>query len=494
MVFNARSSACSFDALSSPVIGKLFSDSLTYAVPTILTRGIGLVLLPVYARNLEPAQYGTVEVLTLTYVLLNLVLPLELSQAVARFGADARTARERDRYASVAFSFTVIAFAIWVLAAWTIPLDLLNALVRDRASAELMPLASVWMLVNALLYVVLNQLRWNGLPRAYALVNVVFTATVALVSIVLIARLKYGAHGYVWGQLAGSVIALALGWCVLRKGCDLRFIFGGSELKRMLIFSAPLVLSSIAVYATSYVDRWLLVAWRGPEELGLYAVGARVASLISVATIGVQLALTPLIYTHSHDSRTPPALRQFFRLFLLGVLALIAVIASFAPEIVRVLAGDTYAAAASVVPWLAIGQVLANLYIFAPGLILSKKTGRIAAINVMAAAVNVVANTFLIRELGMYGAALGMAFATAVLAGLYFRSSERYYVINYEWRRCSFAALATLVLIIALQLGAYDLFWRGLACLTVCVVLALALVDKADAQLACSRLLGAKVD
>lgn len=462
------------------MIRKLLSDSIIYTVPAVLSRGIGLILLPVYARHLRPEEYGTIEVLAVTYVLLNLTLPLEVSQAVARFTGDTREAARRDTYVSTALVFTAAVFALFAVAAWLLPAAAWLPLLHDAAAAELMPLASLWMLANALLYLVMNQLRWNGLPRAYVAVNALFTILVAAGAVVLIAVLDYGTRGYVWSQLGASAIALLAGLYVLRRGSDVRLTLDIAALWTMLRFSAPLVISSLAVYATTYVDRWLLVAWRSPEELGVYAVGLRLASVVALATTGVQLALTPLVYAHHADPATPVALRRLFRLFLLGALAAIVTLAAYAPEIVGLLAGPPYAGAAGVAAMLAAAQLAANLYIFSPGLILAKKTARIAMLNAIGAGLNVAANSVLIPALGITGAAVGNLLAASVLATIYFRSSEPHYSIGYEWRRCLPAAVAVLALLAALQLVAFSTAWRSALWLIALGVLALLLITRAD--------------
>src|SRR5690606_13112265 len=100
------------------------------------------------------------------------------------------------------------------------------------------------------------------------------------------------------------------------------------------------------------------------------------------------------------------------RLFATFSMALYVFIACFAPYIVSVMAGKDYAPAVSVVPFLALAALFANMYIFAPGLGIAKKTGMIAGINIICAVLNAILNYALIPHLGIVGAAVATLFAS----------------------------------------------------------------------------------
>src|SRR5262249_34822983 len=133
-------------------------------------------------------------------------------------------------------------------------------------------------------------------------------------------------------------------------------------LREMLAFSAPLVLSSAAVYANGYADRWLVKAWLGLDELGLYAAGYRIASIVAVALAGFQLAVTPLVYQHYREPGTPALLKKAFEYFLALTLPAVVLLAALAPELTVLLTGRSFAEASDVVGWLSLAVVLMNAY------------------------------------------------------------------------------------------------------------------------------------
>ena len=81
-------------------------DSVLYGAAGILSRGISVLLVPLYTRVLSPGDYGSLDMLLAFGALVNLVVALEVTQAVARFYPDAATPAEKGSLASTALWFT----------------------------------------------------------------------------------------------------------------------------------------------------------------------------------------------------------------------------------------------------------------------------------------------------------------------------------------------------------------------------------------------------
>jgi O-antigen/teichoic acid export membrane protein len=91
------------------------------------------------------------------------------------------------------------------------------------------------------------------------------------------------------------------------------------------------------------------------------------------------------------------------------------------------LAGAPYEAGHVLIPWLAVGTVLSGMYIFMPGLWLTRDTHVTLAINVASAVVAVVLTVVLAPALGMVGAALAtLGGGAANFLAIFVMSQKRY--------------------------------------------------------------------
>ena len=62
-----------------------FKNSFIYTIGTVLTRGIGVILLPIYTRYLSPEEFGIVDLFFILSSIVALTIALEIFQAVSRF-------------------------------------------------------------------------------------------------------------------------------------------------------------------------------------------------------------------------------------------------------------------------------------------------------------------------------------------------------------------------------------------------------------------------
>jgi O-antigen/teichoic acid export membrane protein len=430
------------------VLRDFVRDSAIYGVATIVQRSAQLMLVPLYTRVLDPAEYGLVELFLVLSALVNLTVALEVSQGFARYYADAPSRAARVSYASTALWFSLLMYSLFVVVGLVMA-DSTRLAVGSATDVGTVRLAVLAMGTSGMLLQVLGQLRWAQRARDYAGVAVVYTSLTVLAAVWLVARLELGVTGVIAGQLTGSVAGLLLALVLLRG--DIALTADWARLRQMLTFSIPLVPSSLGVYLSLYADRVLIGRILGLASLGIYGVGYRVASVVMLPMFAVQAALTPLVYGRYRMAQTAADVSRIFRNFSALALVMMVALSIFAPEIIGLAAAPEYEDAASVVPFLAPALLLSNMYVFAPGLALANRTGRIALLNLGGAVLVVTLDLALIPPFGIVGAgAANLITALSVFLG-YVVMGQREYPIPHDWRRLLAAAAGG---ILAVVLGA----------------------------------------
>ena len=188
------------------------------------------------------------------------------------------------------------------------------------------------------------------------------------------------------------------------------------------------------------------------SDVGVFGIGYRLASAVTLLSLGAQMAVTPLVYARHRDPATRLALERIFRYFVGAALLVTLGLSLYAPEILRLLTTPDYYGAASVVPLLAPALFLANLYVFMPGLGISKMTRAFAAINLSGAALNVILNLLLIPQLGIAGGALATLISAAAVFGAYAVGSQKEYPVPHDWARLASAVVVVVAAyIVAIQ-------------------------------------------
>ena len=425
---------------------QFLTDTATYGLATILTRGIGLLLVPLYTRILVPGQYGALDLLTVFGTLISLTIALEVSQGLARHFVDADSPRTRIEYASTALWFTLLVYSLFGAVALIAAEPLSVLVLGSDGYVTTFRLAVLSICAAGIFYLVQNQLRWEMRPRAYGTISVVSTLVGVAVAIVLVTTHGAGINGVLIGQLTGNLLGAA-GALVMARS-SYRAVFSRLRLAEMLRFSGPLVPSGIAVFVALFIDRILIERFMSLTDVGLFGIGYRVALLVTLPVLAVQAAMTPLVYSRYREANTPHVLARIFRYFV--ALALIAMVGLdlLTPKLLAIMAPPAYSGAAVVVPVLGPALLLAGMYVFAPGLAIERRTGAIAVINIVGAIVIVVLNVLLIPPFGILGSAIADLIGAAGMFAAYVVLSQRLYPIPHEWPAMGLAVLGALAALV----------------------------------------------
>ena len=428
------------------MIRQFFKDSFLYGLASIIVQGIPILILPVYVRLLPPSDYGAMEIILIFAALINLTVALEINQGFARHYPDAKTTAEKREYASTALWFTAAAYGLFVLVALMCLRPLTALILHSSGWEKTIGVAIVAMGVNGVHLLLQNQLRWQLKPMAYITASTTYVCLSVAVGIWIIARYHTGVVGIFYGQIMGAVVAGCCAWFMGRDNYGL--LFKWSKCKEMLAFSLPLIPASISIIVAAYVDRIAIQNMMTLNDVGIYSVGFRVASIANVVMAGIFFSLTPLIYQHYRKTSTPGELATIFTYFLCGTLPIIMGMAMFSREILRLFATPPYYSAWVIIPILSVASILSRMYIFAPGLDIEKKTKKIALIHIVAAVINAALNILLIPRFGIAGSALATLISATVLLYAYMRASQKLYPIPYPWGKIVKACVAAIFVII----------------------------------------------
>jgi O-antigen/teichoic acid export membrane protein len=253
-------------------------DTAIYAIPSFISRGLGFILIPLYTRVLAPADYGTLDLLTVFGSLVSLTVALEISQGVARYYTGENNPNTKIEYASTAFWFAVFCYTLFVIAAFTFSKEL-SAMVIGRQGMEMyFRLASVYIGLNGVFYLIQSQFRWELRSKNFAAASIIVSLITAGLAILFTYVFGWGLAGVLSGMASGVLAGCVYG--LWNLGYTFQFRFHWMRLKEMLSFSAPLVPSGIAVFVNNYIDRVMINHYLSLNEVGLYGIGFRLAGVI----------------------------------------------------------------------------------------------------------------------------------------------------------------------------------------------------------------------
>jgi O-antigen/teichoic acid export membrane protein len=457
----------------------LAKDSAIYGGADLASKVVAFFAFPLIAAALHPTDFGSLElVLTLT-TLLGLTANCGLNNALQRFYWDPDTAPQQ-RPALVSSGLAALAFNC-VLAL------LLGALVSVACApllAQLQFPVSTAGLMAALLLMTGTQLgqylldvtRLHLAPWRFMMVSLVSRVLASMAGVLAVAWLGWGLDGLLGMQALVALLALPLAMLAVRR--DLRLSIDRGLIRQLLQFGHPFVYAGLAYWLFGAMDRWLLASMSSVEEVGLYAVGHRFATIVMFVSLAFGQAWSPLAMKirAEHPQQYRAIYANVLMVLFSAVLMLSGAVALFSGEALGLLMPPAYAGAALPLAVLGLGVALqATQQVTAVGISLEKQTHLFARLSWLSALMNLLLNLALIPSFGALGSAWATVLTYLALTGAYLNYTQKLHPLPLDWRRMAGLGAAWVVLAIAATLLQSSSLSAGLVAVKLAILLGIAL-------------------
>ncbi len=435
---------------------QLGSDSLIYGLSGIVTRMIGIFLIPIYTRLFVPEDYGIINLINTTFYLLGLLVVCALDNSASRWFYDSKDeADHKKTFGSwIWFQFilsTALAVVVIVLSPY-----LVQTFFKEDGKPIYFILPAVTMVTNMLPGVINNWYRVHSRPVA----TVIFSVSQTLVTIGLSVLFVIILRWHITGVFAALAISSALfslvalqqmhGWLSFKY-------FSKERLQPMLKYAIPFIPAAIAYWLLNSTDSYFLAFFKNNAEVGLFGIGASVASGIVLFTGAFQQAWGPFAFSIMNDDNAKQVYASVFLVYgyVMGFLA--ASLMLFAPEILMLLTAPAYHDAAWVAGILGYNLVLIGFtYIAVIGTSIAKITAPYGIAMLFATILTVILDIILIPKFGKEGSAIATVAAQLIVPAYLFYRGQKVYPIQYNYVEVVIAMLSMAFVVVALRFVSFD--------------------------------------
>ena len=232
------------------------------------------------------------------------------------------------------------------------------------------------------------------------------------------------------------------------------------QLRRMLAYAGPLTAVSLGWVILAAADRLLIASILGPAAAGAYSIASGLASrAVGLLLVPISLSTRSLVFVE-FDRRGAEAANALLRnvaSWLMAVGLPVTVVLVCAPGVLTsAIVGDQLAAtAAEVLPWTAIGALLADLLTlhFVLGFQVTHRTKWALFAVAPAAAFDIVSNILLLPRFGVVAAGWSMVASYALALALTIRFGRRHFRVPFSFLDAlrTFAACVPLAVFLQLE-------------------------------------------
>ena len=417
-----------------------------YGLGGVLAKAVGFLMLPFYTHYLNPADYGTLEILDLSMSLFGMFLNMGITAALLRCHSAAATAEEKRKVVSSAFIFVAVTgvATFFLLVGLVRPVSAL--LLGPRVPSQYLLLSFTAFIIGYITNLPRTYLRALEASGSFVLVETVSLFLMLTLNIVFIAVLKIGLAGILWSSLLVAILQLVLlcGWLLRRVGIG----FSQRLLGAMMRFGLPLIFSNLAMFTLNFSDRFFLQRFRSLEVVGVYAVGYKFGYMLNYLLVQPFYVMwQSRMYAIHAQPDHPKVFSQMFVFYSLLLTYAALALAMLSPEMVQFMLAANFSESRNVIPVVALAYVFCGIgYYVQLGMFLTNRTNLIGVVSAAAAGLNLLLNYFLVAHYGMPGAAWATVVSFfAIAAGSYW-CSQRVYALPLKVGRTASALVLAFAL------------------------------------------------
>ena len=355
--------------------GLLIKDTFFYGIAGFLAKSATLLTLPILSRHFSIEEYGIINSLNLLTYLLATLLIMGQESAIVRFFHDEENNYLRCQLITKSLILQLATVCIFSPIVWLAKTFLIEQFIHENSHsisrlADLVIVTAPFILLQANAQAIL---RIAFARRLFLILSLGMATTVMAVSFAIVMLFEDNLFALFYAYLITHMAFALLGIVFIRKW--LKFPGDSNLDMRTIHYAVPIGLIVLMGTAQPFIER-IVVNFSGTtRDLGLYAVGATIATIITLPVSAFQTAFTPLLMSKYKDPSFCSSLNFFLKLYVLLLCASVVIIAGFGELLVRLMAGEEYIHGASVITPLLLGLSIQAIGLFlGVGTILARKT------------------------------------------------------------------------------------------------------------------------
>ncbi|MBT4733110.1 oligosaccharide flippase family protein [Candidatus Woesearchaeota archaeon] len=411
----------------------LAKDSILYGVASAVHKIFAIITLPVLTRYFSVEEYGVIDLYVLISGLLVTVFVFGQDSAVARFFYENENENERKSMISRSLLYQALLLLLFLPILWNYSDYFANQIHGSSHSSDIFRLVIIQLPFMLLVNFSQNLLKWTFERKQFLIITlgfVVFNMTllvlgvtlyeINIVDVFMISLVTYIVFGLLGLFFVGS-------WLIVPKGLG--------NLNEVILLALPFGIVSTLEILTPTMTRWMVNDVLGGENLGIFAVGARLASVVSLYVSSFQTAWGPFSLSIYKEKKAINTYNLVLKIFVFIACIFVLILTFFSDWLVVLITSEHYISASFLFFPLAIGLVIqASGWITEIGISISKKSYLAIYGFFLFILVTLGITYFLSPIYGIYIVSIGLMFGYIIKAIVNSWFAQRAYSMNWEYK------------------------------------------------------------
>lgn len=376
-----------------------------YGMLPVLAKFANFFLLPIYTRVFSSYEFGIIELILSSMQFFIFAISLELYSGVGRYFFEKESLIQKRKLVSTGLWMTSIAAVIVVVLSLVFKNNIQFYLFDSYEYNYEYKLGVIVAVITAISTYLSVLPRYEKKAKEYVASNFISIIIRLASTIFFVLYLKLGIVGVLYGHIFGVTTSAILYYLLSKK--YIRFVYSKIDMFEIAKYAIPFVPGLLAGALLKPIIRSMISDLYSMNELGLYSFALKIATAFVIIESGIRLSWRPILFENIKN-------RNFGKEYLkisnfAGVSLLFAgiTLTLISKELIMILGTPEYYAAGSLVGFLLISKIVANLSLIRGfGFEVAKKTIYISIINIFSAGVTIFLLYTIARKFGLIGIVL----------------------------------------------------------------------------------------
>jgi O-antigen/teichoic acid export membrane protein len=428
---------------------KLFIENfIAYGFINVLNKIVPLLLLPVVTRLLpDTSAFGIFDMFS---VIVGFATPLAI---LGLYDAMFREYFEKDdqqyKYDVTTTTQRIILASSTVL---TIILILFNSLFSKlffgtQEHKDIIVYSAIAVIFSANLTPIQAPTRMLNRRKVFVISGLVGSVGNYLIAILLIS-LGYSYYALIYASIFINIIMVLFFW-IQNKQFFLRGKFDKKIAKELFKIGLPLVPTFVIYWVYNSMDRIMITNFLGTSELGIYAIGSKVAHISQLIYMAFAGGWQYFAFSTMKDGDQVDLTSRVFEYLGIISFAFFLLILPFNQLIFNLFFEGDYTKGSIVFPYLFLSPLLLMLFQVVGNQFLVVKKSYLSTISLsIGAGLNVLLNYFLIPKIGIVGAAMAtlIGYVTSVIIVVLITQKMKLFKIKFRFIIVSIFVVVDLII------------------------------------------------
>ncbi|MDP5106659.1 MAG: MATE family efflux transporter [Polaribacter sp.] len=438
---------------------RFFKDTIIYGIGAVLPRAINIFLVKLHTSTLDAEKYAVNTDYYVYAAYLNALLTFGMETAFFRFFS-----REKEKGKVVGTSFISLLISSLLFLFLALYFNESIAAFFGFENPLFFKLLVYTIVLDTIVVVPFAYLRVTNKPLKFTAIKILNIGVFTLLNIFFLWFVPYAIQNKISLPeslityyndypkvihifVAGTVASLSTFLILIPAIFKFKLQFDTQLFKRMLVYSFPIMIGSLAFVTNENLDKLLLGDILGEKQMGIYAACYKLGVFMTLYIVAFRMGAEPFFFNNADKKNAKETYSKILTWFTIFGAFFMLIVVVFIDLFATILLGKPeYFEALSIVPIILLANLFLGIYnILSIWYKLTDKTKFGMYFSIIGAFITIVFNVVMIPEIGFMASAWATLFAFGTMMMISYFVGQKHYPVNYKLKKVSFYVLSATV-------------------------------------------------